>query len=68
VLYRTLAAFNANQATTCASTSGAIVATDVASCTFADSADQGFLRLRLTLSRAGESVSLAHGVHVSNVP
>jgi MSHA biogenesis protein MshO len=70
VLYRTVAAFGANQATTCASTSGAIVATDVApgGCTFADSADQGFLRLRLTLSRDDESVSLAHGVHVSNVP
>jgi MSHA biogenesis protein MshO len=68
VLYRTVAAFNADPAAICALNTGAIVATDVAGCTFADSADQGFLRLRLTLGRAGENVTLAHGVHVSNVP
>jgi MSHA biogenesis protein MshO len=66
VLYRKIAAFGA--ADCAAGNAGQIVATDVASCTFTDSADQGFLRLRLTLSRDGESVSLAHGVHVSNVP
>jgi MSHA biogenesis protein MshO len=74
VLYRTVAAFGANQATTCGLTTGAIVATDVAGCTFVHDPNQGatqqsgFVWMRLELSRAGESVTLAHGVHVSNVP
>lgn len=73
-LYRTVAAFNANQAATCALTAGAIVATDVASCSFVYSPNQGatqqsgFVWMRLELSRSGESVALAHGVHVDNVP
>lgn len=73
-LYRTAAAFSANQATTCAATSGAVVATDVAGCTFVYDPNQGatqqsgFVWMRLELSRAGESVALAHGVHVDNVP
>lgn len=74
VLYRTVAAFNAVQADTCALTSGAVVATDVAGCAFVYDPNQGatqqsgFVWMRLELSRSGESVALAHGVHVDNVP
>ena len=74
VLYRTVADFNAVQATACASTTGAVVATDVANCTFVYDPNQGatqqsgFVWMRLELSRSGESVALAHGVHVDNVP
>lgn len=75
-LYRTTAAFNANQGTTCALTTGAVVATDVAAggCTFVYNPNQGatqqsgFVWMRLELTRAGESVALAHGVHVDNFP
>ncbi len=76
-LYRTVAAFNANQAATCAATTGAIVATDIANvagCTFVYNPNQGatqqsgFVWMRLELSRAGESAALAAGVHVDNVP
>jgi MSHA biogenesis protein MshO len=73
-LYRTVAAFSASQATTCAATTGAVVATDVASCTFVYDPNQGatqqsgFVWMRLELSRSGESVVLAHGVHVDNAP
>lgn len=73
-LYRTVAAFGANQATTCAAASGAIVATDVANCSFVYDPNQGatqqsgFVWMQLQLSRSGESVTLAHGVHVDNVP
>lgn len=75
-LYRTTAAFSANQATTCAASSGAVVATDIASggCTFIYNPNQGatqqsgFVWMRLELSRSGENVVLAHGVHVMNVP
>lgn len=72
-LYRTVAAFNADQATTCAGI-GAIVATDVANCEFIYNPNQGatqqsgFVWMRLELSRAGESAALAAGVHVDNVP
>lgn len=77
VLYRTVAAFGAAQAATCALTTGAVVATDVAAgtgCTFLYNPNQGvtqqngFVWMRLELSRAGESVALANGVHVDNVP
>jgi len=73
-LYRTAVAFGANQAATCALTTGAVVTTDVASCTFVYDPNQGatqqsgFVWIRLQLSRSGESISLAHGVHVDNVP
>lgn len=73
-LYRTAAAFAADQATTCAATSGAVVATDVSGCTFVYSPglgatqQSGFVWMRLELSRSGESVALAHGVHVDNAP
>ena len=76
VLYRTVAAFGAATAATCALANGAVVATDVAvgGCTFAYSPNQGatqqsgFVWMRLELARSGESVSLAQGVHVDNVP
>ena len=73
-LYRTVAGFAADRAATCAATSGALVASDVAACTFVYDANQsatqqsGFLWMRLQLSRDGESVTLTHGVHVDNVP
>lgn len=73
-LYRTVAPFAANQAASCAATSGAVVATDVAGCSFVYDPNQGatqqsgFVWMRIELSRAGESVTLAHGVHVDNVP
>lgn len=73
-LFRTVAAFDAPDAATCAAFAGAVVATDVANCTFVYDPNQGatqqsgFVWMRLELSRAGESVSLAHGVHVDNAP
>lgn len=73
-LYRTVAAFDANQATTCTLASGAVVATDVQGCAFVYDPNKGatqqsgFMWMRLELGRAGESVALAHGVHVVNVP
>ena len=53
---------------------GVVVATDVLGCTFIHSPNQGatqqsgFVWMRLELGRSGESVALAHGVHVDNVP
>lgn len=79
-LYRTVALFGANQATTCAATATAAgitvatVATDVASCNFVYDPNQGatqqsgFVWMRLQLTRASESVVMTHGVHVSNAP
>jgi len=73
-LYRTVAQFDAVQATTCALTTGAVVATDVNSCTFVydpnhgATQQSGFVWMRLELIRADESIALAHGVHVDNVP
>lgn len=70
-LYRTTDTFSATSAT-CAATTGALVATDIASCTFtyATGATQqsGLVWLQLQLSRSGESVTLAHGTHIDNVP
>lgn len=74
VLYRTVAVFSADPAATCAASTGAVVATDVANCSFVYDPNQGatqqsgFVWMRLELSRSGESVALAHGVHVDNVP
>lgn len=74
VLYRTVAAFGANQTTTCAATTGAVLASDVAGCTFVydpshgATQQSGFVWMRIQLSRSGESVILSHGVHVDNVP
>lgn len=73
-LYRTVAAFDADQAATCALTTGAVVASDVVGCTFVYDPNQGatqqsgFLWMRLELGRAGENFALNHGVHVDNVP
>lgn len=76
-LYRTVEDFSANQASACAATSGAgvaVVATDVAACNFVYDPNQGatpqsgFVWMRVELTRAGESATLAHGVHVANVP
>lgn len=74
-LYRTVTAFGANQAASCAVTTGAVVAAaDVVNCTFVYNPNQGatqqsgFVWMRLELIRSGESVTLAHGVHVDNVP
>lgn len=75
-LYRTVAAFDANQAATCALTTGAVVATDVVDCTFVYDPNQGatqqsgFVWMRLEMGRAGsgENFALNHGVHVDNVP
>jgi MSHA biogenesis protein MshO len=77
-LYRTPAAFDADQAATCALTNGAVVATDVV-CGVPNTyfvydpnkgatQQSGFVWMRVELSRSGESVTLAHGVHVDNVP
>lgn len=73
-LYRTVAGFAADPATSCASTAGAPVASDVTACSFVYDPNQGatqqngFLWLRLALSRNGESLNLMHGVHVDNAP
>lgn len=79
VLYRTVAPFSADQAASCAATVGAGVAVltrDVATsgCSFVYDSNHGatqqsgYLWMRLQLSRGAESVTLAHGVHVSNLP
>lgn len=58
----------------CDAAGGEIVATDVAAAEFIYSPNQGatqqsgFVWMRLELSQAGESVALAYGVHVDNVP
>ena len=59
----------------CPSTvTGAVLATNVRQCTFVYNPNQGatqqsgFVWMRLELKRSGESVALAHGVHVDNVP
>lgn len=75
-LYRTVAAFAADQGATCALTTGAIVATDVVNCSFVYDPNQGatqqsgFVWMSLELGRAGsgENFTLNHGVHVDNVP
>jgi MSHA biogenesis protein MshO len=68
---------SAAQPTSFAGASSALIATDVASCSFEYtpnvSPQVGLLTLRLTLSKAlsggkTESVSLYHAVHVNNVP
>lgn len=60
--------------TACTDAGGAVVATDVENCSFVYDPNQGatqqsgFVWMRLELSRSGESATLAHGVHVDNVP
>lgn len=71
-LYRASPAFGA--AADCGGANGALVATDVAACNFVYTPNQGatqqsgFAWVQLDLSRSGETVTLAHGVHVDNVP
>lgn len=75
-LYRTVTAFAADTSTSCAATTGATVATDIATsgCAFVYDPNQGatqqsgFVWMRLDLSRSGEGITLTHGVHVDNVP
>ncbi|CAK0765807.1 MSHA biogenesis protein MshO [Gammaproteobacteria bacterium] len=74
ILYRgTTNGFATVDTTTCGA-GGAIVATDVASCTFVydpshgATQQNGFVWMRLELSRSGESIMLSQGVHVDNVP
>ncbi|MDD5248838.1 MAG: type II secretion system protein [Rhodocyclaceae bacterium] len=74
-LYRTVIPFGTPTAASCAA-GGQVVATDVAGCEFVydpnhgATQQSGFLWMRLELSRSGsgESVALAHGAHVDNVP
>lgn len=76
ILYRgTTSGFATVDTAACTAAAGAaVVATDVASCTFVYDPNQGatqqsgFVWMRVELSRAGESAALAHGVHVSNAP
>jgi MSHA biogenesis protein MshO len=75
-LYRKVtSSFAKADGTACtAASDGAIVATDIESCEFAYNPNagatqqSGFVWMRIELKRAGESVALAHGVHVDNVP
>lgn len=70
-LYKTTTGFGATSST-CNLTTGAVVATDVESCAFSYTPgvteQRGFAWLVLNLMRSDERVSLAHGVHVDNVP
>ena len=73
-LYRTVAPFSADRATTCASNAGPVLAGDVEACSFVFDPNQGatqqagFVWMRLELRRDGEGVALVQGVHVDNVP
>ncbi len=74
-LYRLVRNFQSTYPTACPSTTGAIVlATKVKSCAFVYNANQGatqqsgFLWMDLELSRNNESVHMAVGSHVLNVP
>lgn len=73
-LYRVTRAFSPT-ITECPATTGeAVLATSVKKCTFTYDPNKGatqqsgFVWMRVELSRSGESVALAHGVHVDNVP
>ena len=73
-LYRLTRGFAAALGSCPAVAGGAIVATNVKACTFLYNPNEGatqqsgFVWMRLELSQAGESVALAYGVHVDNVP
>ncbi|MGE5467835.1 MAG: type II secretion system protein J [Ignavibacteria bacterium] len=75
-LYRTVTTFGATLATACGLTTGAVVATGVTGCTFSYDPNIGstqqygllWMRLQLTDATSGDSVVLAHGVHVDNSP
>lgn len=73
-LFRTESDFATAAGGSCGAAGGAIVATDVAGCTFiydpnkGATQQSGFVWMRLELSRQGESITLAYGAHVDNVP
>lgn len=75
-LYRKVELFDADRATACAQATGAVVATDVADCTFVYNPNQGatqqsgFVWMQLKMGRPGndENFALSYGVHVDNVP
>ena len=73
-LYRVSRSFFATLDACPAIAGGAILATNVKACSFVydpsrDATQQnGFVWMRLELSQAAESVTLAYGVHVDNVP
>lgn len=70
-LYRTAGSFS-DGSSVCTATGSSLVATDIASCAFTYStgatAQSAFVWLQLELSRSGESISLAHGTHIDNIP
>lgn len=72
-LFRTVSDFAAVAGGACGAAGGAVVATGVTGCTFIYAPNQGatqqsgFVWMRLELSQ-GESITLAHGAHVDNVP
>ena len=73
-LYRLTRGFTATLSACPATAGGAILATHVRTCTFfydpnnGATQQSGFVWMRLELSQANESVTLAYGVHVDNVP
>ena len=74
-LYRLTRAFVASYPTACPATTGAaIVATNVKTCNFVYNASQditqqsAFVWIQLELARSNETVALAYGAHVDNVP
>lgn len=73
-LFRTVSDFAAGAGGSCGAVGGAVVATDIAGCTFVYDPNQGatqqsgFVWMRLQLRRDGEDVTLAYGAHVSNAP
>ena len=58
----------------CPTAGGSVVATRVRSCTFTYDANHGatqqggFVWMQIQIGEAGESVTLAHGTHVDNLP
>ena len=73
-LYRVPRAFTPALDSCPATTGGAVLATNVSSCTFIYNANQGatqqsgFVWMQLVLRQASEDVALAFGAHVDNVP
>lgn len=74
-LYRVTQAFNATYPVSCPSTLGApVVASNVKTCTMVYNASQdgtqqsALVWMQLEIAQANESVAIAYGVHVDNVP
>lgn len=59
-------------AVSCPATGGAVLASNVSACSFdfagTDLQRNGLVRINLSLTRSGETVSLYHEVHVNNTP